>query len=140
MFAGKRILVFGFLKNERNAMPKKCKEFSVNLAVLAPSNKRQFSFGMMRGCIDDNTPFFAMVFILRDLINGDFQDRVRVKVTIGPTFNAQADAMMKLSLTAEQMGFLQGPITNRAMKLPATGTKEVTDKKMDDLGHQLLNT
>jgi hypothetical protein len=122
------------------SMPKKCKEFSVNLAVLAPSNKRQFSFGMMRGCIDDNTPFFAMVFVLRDLINGDFQDRVRVKVTIGPTFNAQAEAMMKLGLTAEQMSFLQGPITNRAMKLPASGSQEVTDKKMTDLGHQLLNT
>ena len=56
----------------------KCKEFSINLAVLAPSNKRQFSFGMMRGCIDDNTPLYAMIFVLRDLINGEFQDRVKV--------------------------------------------------------------
>jgi hypothetical protein len=121
-------------------MAKKCKEFSVNLAVLAPSNKRQFSFGMMRGCIDDQTPIYAMVFILRDLINNEFQDRVRVKVTIGPTFNAQAEAMMKLGLTAEQMSFLQGPLTSRATKIPPAGNQEIQDKKMDDLGHQLLNT
>jgi hypothetical protein len=60
-------------------------------------------------------------------------------VTIGPTFNAQAEAMMKLGLTAEQMSFLQGPITNRAMKLAPSGGAEVEDKKMTDLGHQLLN-
>jgi len=121
-------------------MPKKCKEFSVNLAVLAPSNKRQFSFGMMQGCIDDNTKFFAMIFVLRDLINGEFQDRVKVRVTLGPALNPQAEALMKLGLTADQMSFLQGPITNRALKLPATGSTEVTDTKMDALGQQLLNT
>jgi hypothetical protein len=120
-------------------MAKKCKEFSVNLAVLAPSNKRQFSFGMMRGCIDDKTPFYAMIFILRDLINDQLQDRVRVKVTIGPTFNPQAEAMMKLGLTAEQMSFLQGPLTSRASKLTASGSAEVEDKKMTELGHQMLN-
>lgn len=117
----------------------KCREFAINLAVLAPSNKRQFSFGMMRGCIDDNTPFFAMIFILRDLINGEFQDRVRVNVKIGPAFSAEAEALMKRGLSAEQLSFLQGPITTRATKLPKTGDKEVQDKKMDQLGHDLLD-
>lgn len=116
----------------------KCREFSVNLAVLAPSNKRQFSFGMMRGCIDDNTPFYAMIFILRDLIEGEFQDRVKVKVTIGPALNDKAEAMMTLGLNAEQMSFLQGPITNRATKLPPSGGKEVTDKRMTQLGQDML--
>lgn len=117
----------------------KCREFSVNLAVLAPSNKRQFSFGMMRGCIDDNTPFYAMVFVLRDLIDDEFQDRVKVKVTIGPTLNDKAEALMKRGLNSEQLSFLQGPITNRATKLPPSGGKEVEDKKMTQLGQDLLN-
>jgi hypothetical protein len=116
-----------------------CKEFSVNLAVLAPSNNRQFSFGMMRGCIDDNTPFYAMVFVLRDLIDDEFQDRVKVKVTIGPTFNDKAEGLMTRGLNSEQLSFLQGPITNRATKLPASGDKEVEDKKMTQLAHDLLD-
>jgi len=118
----------------------KCKEFSINLAVLAPSNKRQFSFAMMRGCIDDNTPFYAMIFVLRDLINDEFQDRVKVKVTLGPTFNEKAEALMKRGLTAAQLEFLQGPITSRAGKIPASAGKEVQDKKMDQLGQELLLT
>ena len=118
----------------------KCKEFSINLAVLAPSNKRQFSFGMMRGCIDDNTPLYAMVFVLRDLINGEFQDRVKVKVTVGPAFNDKAEALMKRGLNAAQLDFLQGPLTSRAAKLQPSGGKEVTDKKMDQLGQELLQT
>lgn len=119
----------------------KCKEFSINLAVLAPSNKRQFSFGMMRGCIDDNTPFYAMIFVLRDIVDAnthEFQDRVRVKVTIGPAFSEQAEALMKRGLNAEQLDFLQGPVTSRINKLPASGGKEVEDKKMNQLGQQLL--
>ena len=117
----------------------KCKEFSINLAVLAPSNKRQFAFGMMRACIDDNTPLYAMIFVLRDLINGEFQDRVKVKVTVGPAFNENAEALMKRGLNAAQLDFLQGPLTSRAGKLPASN-KEITDAKMDKLGHELLQT
>lgn len=115
----------------------KCKEFSINLAVLAPSNKRQFSFGMMRGCIDDNTPLYAMIFVLRDLINGDFQDRVKVRVTLGPTFNDKAENLMKRGLTSSQLDFLQGPLTSRMNRLPANQS-EVQDARMNQLGTQLL--
>lgn len=117
----------------------KCKEFSINLAVLAPSNKRQFSFGMMRGCIDDNTPIYAMIFVLRDLIDGEFQDRVKVKVTVGPTLNEKAEALMKRGLNAAQLDFLQGPLTSRASKL-APSNQEIQDPKMDKMGQQLLVT
>ena len=116
----------------------KCKEFSINLAVLAPSNKRQISFFMMRGCIDDNTPFYTMEFVLRDLINNEFQDRVRVKVTIGPTFNSKAEAMMVRGLTAEQLDLLQGPMAERMNELRATAGEEIEDKKMGQLSQQLL--
>lgn len=115
----------------------KCKEFSINLAVLAPSNKRQFSFGMMRGCIDDNTPLYAMVFVLRDLINGEFQDRVKVRVTLGPTFNDKAENLMKRGLTSAQLDFLQGPLTSRMNRLPANQS-ETQDPRMNQLGTQLL--
>jgi hypothetical protein len=115
-----------------------CKEFSINLAVLAPSNKRQISFGMMRGCVDDNTPFYAMIFILRDLIQNEFQDRVKVKITIGPTLNDKAEGLMNRGLNAAQLDFLQGPLTSRAKKLPVTGGNEVADTKMNALGEELL--
>jgi len=115
-----------------------CKEFSINLAVLAPTNRRQISFGMMRGCIDDATPFYAMVFILRDLIEDEFQDRVKVKITIGPTLNDKAEGLMSRGLNSAQLDFLQGPLTNRAKKLPATGTKQVVDKRMNALGEEML--
>lgn len=118
-------------------MPKKCKEFSINLAVLAPSNKRQFSFGMMRGCIDDNTPLYAMIFVLRDLINGEFQDRVKVRVTLGPTFNEQAEAMMKRGLTSAQLDFLQGPLTSRMNRLPPSNG-EINDNRMNQLAPNML--
>ena len=53
-----------------------CKPFSVTLAVLAPDNKRQISFGITKGCISDDQAFYVLNFVLRDLVNGDFQDRV----------------------------------------------------------------
>jgi hypothetical protein len=115
-----------------------CKEFSINLAILAPSNKRQISFGIMRGCVDNNTPIYAMIFILRDLIGGEFQDRVKVKITIGPTFNDKAEALMNRGLNAAQLDFLQGPLTSRAKKLPVTGSTEVGDKVMNAHGEELL--
>jgi len=115
-----------------------CSEFSVNLALLAPSNKRQISFGMVRGCVDDNTPFYAMIFVLRDLIEDEFQDRVKVEVKIGPHLNDKAEAMMRRGLTAGQLDFLQGPMTNRAKRLMSTGGEAITDKRMDSLGEALV--
>ncbi len=81
-----------------------------------------------------------MIFVLRDLINGEFQDRVKVKVTIGPTFNDKAEALMKRGLNAAQLDFLQGPLTSRANKLPPSAGKEITDAKMDKMGHEMLDT
>jgi len=115
-----------------------CSEFSINLALLAPSNKRQISFGMVRGCVDDNTPFYAMIFVLRDLIEDEFQDRVKVEVKIGPHLNDKAEAMMRRGLTAAQLDFLQGPMTNRAKRLTATGGETINDRRMDSLGEALV--
>jgi hypothetical protein len=114
----------------------KCKQFSVNLAVLAPSNKRQVSFGITRGCIDDNTPFYLIIFVLRDKVDGGFQDRVKLDIRIGDTFNPKAEALMTQGLTMAQLEFLSGPMTDRAKKLPPNTTD---DPKLKDLAHQMLD-
>ena len=88
--------------------------------------------------MDDNTPLYAMIFVLRDLINNEFQDRVKVRVTLGPTFNDKAEALMKRGLTAAQLDFLQGPLTSRMNKVQPSGN-EVQDARMNQLGPQLLN-
>jgi hypothetical protein len=114
----------------------KCKPFSVNLAVLAPDNKRQISFGITKGCIDDNTPFYLINFVLRDKVDGGFQDRVKLDVRIGDTNNPKAQALVEQGLTMSQIEFLQGPITTRAKKLP-TGTTD--DAKLKDLTQKMLD-
>ncbi|HEU4477668.1 MAG TPA: hypothetical protein VFR80_04065 [Pyrinomonadaceae bacterium] len=115
-------------------MPK-CKPFSVNLAVLAPSNKRQVSFGITRGCIDDNTPFYLIIFVLRDKVDGGFQDRVKLDIRVGDTLNSKAEALMTQGLNMSQLEFLSGPITDRAKALKK-GTTE--DAKLAALNQQLL--
>ena len=116
------------------AAAKKCKEFSVTLAVLAPDNKRQISFAMERGCIDDNTPFFVLIFVLRDKTPDGFQDRVKLKVTVGPQDNAKAQKLMDAGLKDTQLQFLEGPITSAAKKLPSGTTSDTaTEKKVAQL-------
>ena len=112
----------------------KCKPFSVNLAVLAPSNKRQVSFGITRGCIGD-TPFYLIIFVLRDKVDGGFQDRVKLDIRVGDTLNPKAEALMTQGLNMSQLEFLSGPITDRAKALKK-GTTE--DAKLADLGQKLL--
>src|SRR2546428_11616848 len=102
----------------------KCKAFSITLAVLAPDNKRQVSFGMTKGCLNDSTPFYVINFVLRDRVNGGFQDRVKLNITVGDTLNPKAQALMDQGMTAVQLEFLQGPITNRAKKLDPGTTND----------------
>jgi hypothetical protein len=115
-------------------MPK-CKELSIALALLMPDNKRQISLVVDRGCIDDKTPIFDIIFVLRDLVDGEFQDRVKLRVTIGDQTKAQA--LMDRGLKASQLDFLQGPITNKAKKLPPGTTKDpATETKIADIVNQ----
>lgn len=107
-----------------------CKPFSVVLAVLAPDNKRQISFAMSRGCLDENTPVYVIDFVLRDKVGGEFQDRVKLHVTIGDTDNPKAEKLIQNGLTMSQLEFLQGPVTAKAKKLP---TDTTSDPKTEDL-------
>ena len=100
-----------------------CKPFSITLAVLAPDNKRQISFGITKGCITDDKAFYVLNFVLRDLVNGDFQDRVRLHVEIGDTDSDKAQRMIDRGLTMTQLSWLQGPVTTKTKSL-AVGTTE----------------
>jgi hypothetical protein len=97
-----------------------CKELSLTLAVLAPNNNQQLSFGLTRGCNPDDTPFFIIDFVFRDrkTSNDDFQDRVKLHVTIDVEDANAARALMDQGLTNTDIAFLSGPVTNRARKLP----------------------
>src|SRR5947208_7946967 len=105
--------------------PATCSEFSVSFALLTTDNKRQISFGVTRGCLDAHTPLYVISFLLRDKIGDDFQDRVKLLVTIGPESNDKAQAIIDRGLRASQKGFLEGPITTRAKAAP-TGTTQDT--------------
>jgi hypothetical protein len=113
-----------------------CKPFSIVLAVLAPDNKRQVSFAMSRGCLDDNTPVYVINFVLRDKIGDEFQDRVRLHVTVGDTDNPKAEKMIQNGLTMTQLEFLQGPVTSKAKRL---ATNTTTDPKTEKLISNVVN-
>jgi hypothetical protein len=116
-------------------MAKKCKELSISLALLMPDNKRQVSLVVDRGCIDDNTPVYDIIFVLRDLIDGEFQDRVKLRVTLGDGDKAQG--LMDRGLRNSQLDFLQGPVTNKAKRLPTGTTSDpATEKKLLDIVNQ----
>jgi hypothetical protein len=106
-----------------------CKPFSIVLAVLAPDNKRQVSIGVTRGCISDDQPFYVINFVLRDLMEGAFQDRVRLHVTVGDSDNVKAQRLIERGLTLSQIQFLQGPITSKAKTLPPGTTAHASTEK-----------
>ena len=102
-----------------------CKSLTVILAVLAPDNKRQISFGMSKICQDANNAVYIIEFVLRDLIDGEFQDRVRLHVDVGGDIKDQdsAQKLMDRGLNMTQLQMLKGPITARTKNLP-TGTEK----------------
>jgi hypothetical protein len=109
-----------------------CKSFSVVLAVLAPDNKRQISFGMNKICKDSESAMYIIEFVLRDRVENEFQDRVRLHVDVGLDLKDQeaAEKLMNRGMSLTQLQFLQGPITSRAKSL-AVGTNK--DPKTEEL-------
>jgi hypothetical protein len=101
-----------------------CTEFSVSFALLTSDNTRQISFGVTRGCIDTNTPLYVISFVLRDKVEGTFQDRVKLLVTVGPESNDKAQAIIDRGLRSAQKDFLEGPITSKALTAPVGTTQD----------------
>lgn len=116
-----------------------CKSLTVILAVLAPDNKRQISFGMSKICQDANNAVFIIEFVLRDLIQGEFQDRVRLHIDVGGDTKDKdaAQALIDRGLSMTQLQLLKGPITARTKNL-AQGTE--TDAKAESMLKNLTKT
>jgi hypothetical protein len=104
-----------------------CTEFSVSFALLTSDNARQVSFGVTRGCLDPSTPLYVISFLLRDKVGDEFQDRVRLLITVGPENHDKAQAIIDRGLRSSQKDFLEGPITTKAKSAPP-GTTEKTPK------------
>ena len=115
-----------------------CKPLSIMLAVLAPDNVKQVSFGLTKGCNPDDTAFWIIDFVFRDRPdeNSDFQDRVKVHVTLNITDNSAAQKLSNEGLTSMDIAFLSGPITNRAKKLPVGTT---SDPKLANITKALVD-
>ena len=112
------------------AVAPKCVPFSISLAVLAPDNKRQISFGLTKGCNADESAFWIINFILRDKVGDEFQDRVKLFVSVNTEKNPAAEKLAKEGLSNTDISFLVGPVTNRAKKLPAGTT---ADDKLNNM-------
>ena len=113
---------------------KKCVPLSISLAVLAPDNKRQVSFGITRGCNADDSSFWLLHFVLRDKVEGGFQDRVVLDVRVNAQENPLAEKLASEGLKRAQLDFLSGPITSAAKKLPTgTTSDDKTATKMQQL-------
>ena len=103
-----------------------CTPLSVILAVLAPDNLKQISFGLTKGCNTDDSAFWVIDFVFRNRPDqdSDFQDRVKLHVAVNVMDNAAAERLQKEGLTNLDLAFLSGPITNRAKKLPSGTTND----------------
>jgi hypothetical protein len=115
-----------------------CQELSVTLAVLAPNNTQQFSFGLTKGCNADDSEFWIIDFVFRDRpdTDSDFQDRVKLHVQLGGEDNAAAEKLKNEGLSGQDVSFLSGPVTNRAHKLPAGTTN---DRKLSNMVRAIVD-
>jgi hypothetical protein len=105
-----------------SAAPTPGTDFSVTLALLAPDNRTQISFAISKH-FPATGPLLVIDFVLRtlDSASNQFQDRVKLHVTVGNADTPDAQAMADRGLTMTQLQFLQGPITTRAQALAKTG-------------------
>ena len=119
-----------------------CNAFSITLAVLATNNKQQFSFSIDKGCLDNDKPFFVLIFIFRDRPNetAQFQDRVSLKVTVGDANSDKAQKIIDRGLTNAQLTYMKGPLTNVVTALPATGGAPSADPKAQKAAEAILNS
>jgi len=109
-------------------------EFSVTLALLSPDNHTQISFAISKH-FPPSGPLLVIDFVLRtlDSASNQFQDRVKLHVTVGDTDAPDAQAMADRGLTMTQLQFLQGPITARAQALAQGGQTVNSDPKLQKL-------
>jgi hypothetical protein len=118
-----------------------CVPFSITLAVLATDNKRQFSFSINKGCVEEK-PVYVLVFIFRDRneLTEPFQDRVSLQVTVGDTDSPKAEKLIARGMNNAQLAYLKGPLTDIVEDLPPTGGAPSNDPTALNAASQILNS
>jgi hypothetical protein len=111
------------------------RSFSIELAVLNLDSTRQMKFGLAKKYDSEGQPLYLINFVLREQVNGQFQNRVELSVEVGSANNKRAENLMSEGLSVTQLSFLQGPVANRAKKLPL-GTQD--DQKLIELLRKAL--
>jgi len=112
-----------------------CTPISVKVAVLLPDDQHEINFGLTKGCNPDNTVFWIIDFVFKELKGGVMKTRVEVHVTVGQEQHEQAAKLAKTrKLPPESVDLLNGPVADRARKLPP-GIP--TDKRLNGM---LLST
>jgi hypothetical protein len=102
-----------------------CTPISVQVAVLTPDDKHQINFGLTKGCNPDNTVFWIVDFILKELKNGQMKTRIEIHVHVGQDSAGDAAKLAtNKKLSDENVDLLNGPAAKRAMKLPPGTTND----------------
>lgn len=108
-----------------------CTPFSVSVAVLTPDDKTQINFGLTKGCNPDNTAFWIVDFILKELSGGAMKTRIEIHVHVGKELEQDAATLAQTkALSPENIDLLETKAAKRAKQLPAGTT---SDKKLNNL-------
>lgn len=108
-----------------------CTPFSVSVAVLTPDDKTQINFGLTKGCNPDDTAFWIVDFILKELSGGTMKTRIEIHVHVGKELEQDAATLAKTkALSRENIDLLQTKGAKRAKQLPAGTT---SDKKLNNI-------
>ena len=112
-----------------------CTPISVKVAVLLPDDQHEINFGLTKGCNPDNTAFWVIDFVFKELKGGVMKTRVEVHVTVGQEQQTHAAKLAQTQkLSPESVDLLNGPVSDRAKKLPPGMP---TDKRLNNM---LLST
>lgn len=102
----------------------KCKPFSVSVKIVTPDDKKEITFGITKGCNNDNTAFWIIDFGLKVKKGNEMKPRVEVHITVGKDKDkAKAEALAQLikdkkKLTEDQVMLLVTLVADRAMEVP----------------------
>gem|GEM_PF-1876050 len=110
---------------------KGCTPISVQVAFLTPDDKTEIHFGLTKGCNPDDSVFWLIDFILKELKGGEMKTRIEVHVKVGKEQEQDAETLSKVKkLNPENTDLLKTKVTKRAKQL-TPGTE--SDPKLNNL-------